>query len=156
MEQIHYNQAEHLRITNIEQFVPGRRYLMVHNRRPGEEDTFAPPSYAEVWAIGTELTSFYALDERSGRTPIVANEHAREERWFFFYVTNVGGYQNHSTATDHGFTDSVQAHSMNYILDLDDLTSRDIEILRVVSPGTDMRWDYPRHDYDDKYDPAYL
>lgn len=152
MEQIHYNQAEHLRITNVEQFVPGRRYLMVHNRRAGEENIFAAPFCTVVWAIGAEFISFNDLERRTGRVPISQAEICEDARWLFFYATD-GGYQSYSSASDHGFSDSAPGHSMNYILDLDDLQSREIEILREVSPGTNMTQP-PHDDHDYEYEPG--
>lgn len=147
MTDVYFNQAEEYRIKKVEEFVPGRKYLMVHNRADGDRSYF-PPECSEVLAIGTEFTSFATLDERVGKNRIVRSDHALENRWFLFYVGDNSGYVNLSCCSEHGFTESVtSAHTVNYILDLDALKAKDITILRSVSPGTDMGYE-PDYDYD--------
>ncbi len=140
MSEIHFNEAEDLRITRVEQFVPGKRYLLVHNRK-NDESNSAPSDCSEVWAIGTEFTSFHELRVREGRSWHLS-EHSLANRWFLFYVAAKSGRASYSAASDHGFTDSIDiAHKSNYVLDLEDLEAQGITLLRAVSPGTDMSYD---------------
>lgn len=142
MKKIHFNEAVDLRITKIEEFVSGRRYLMVHNRFNGDKN-HAPPFVSEVWATGWEFVSFNELDARGNNVLISDAPICVDPRHIFFYIPSKGGFRDIGTASDHGLTDTTAtAHTMNYILDVEELSEQGIEILLEPSEGTDME-NYP-------------
>jgi len=148
---LYFNQTKPFKLKSVDEFKAGGRYLMVHDREPGEM-MFAPPSCSEVYGIAWHHdTDGHAL------LSVNLSSTGTKQSWFTYAPANSqthgydggGAYFSVSAASDHGFEKDgkIIGHEGNWIVDLDALEAQGIQVLLEPMPGTDME------NYPDPYGP---